>query len=202
MVCLVHSLPGVKEIDIAATLEHIRDQRPGLVRTKVPSLPRSCPFAAFQRRTSIWLFCCVLFPHPHPAAPPFPLSEPGPVWVRIDGGSRGGERHPESSAAVSRKLIWTDNTAITVNRKRLQHTGSTYCSCSQHAVFHHLLILSGFWFYLGLICHIPGISSVHCTVYVWMENTFFIFVVSTNWTMKGWDWVLHQQWKTISCESL
>lgn len=26
---------GVKEIDIAATLEHIRDQRPGLVRTKV-----------------------------------------------------------------------------------------------------------------------------------------------------------------------
>lgn len=28
-------LLGVKEIDIAATLEHIRDQRPGLVRTKV-----------------------------------------------------------------------------------------------------------------------------------------------------------------------
>ncbi|XP_075386434.1 receptor-type tyrosine-protein phosphatase-like N isoform X2 [Tenrec ecaudatus] len=26
--------PGVKEIDIAATLEHVRDQRPGLVRTK------------------------------------------------------------------------------------------------------------------------------------------------------------------------
>lgn len=26
---------GVKEIDIAATLEHIRDQRPGLVHTKV-----------------------------------------------------------------------------------------------------------------------------------------------------------------------
>lgn len=26
---------GVKEIDIAATLEHIRDQRPGMVRTKV-----------------------------------------------------------------------------------------------------------------------------------------------------------------------
>ncbi|XP_068602342.1 protein tyrosine phosphatase receptor type Na [Brachionichthys hirsutus] len=29
---------GVKEIDIAASLEHIRDQRPGLVRTKVPSV--------------------------------------------------------------------------------------------------------------------------------------------------------------------
>lgn len=26
---------GVKEIDIAAALEHIRDQRPGVVRTKV-----------------------------------------------------------------------------------------------------------------------------------------------------------------------
>lgn len=31
-------LLGVKEIDIAATLEHIRDQRPGLVRTKVLSI--------------------------------------------------------------------------------------------------------------------------------------------------------------------
>lgn len=29
------SPPGVKEIDIAATLEHVRDQRPGLVRSKV-----------------------------------------------------------------------------------------------------------------------------------------------------------------------
>ncbi|NWH80852.1 PTPRN protein, partial [Piaya cayana] len=28
------SAPGVKEIDIAATLEHIRDQRPGMVQTK------------------------------------------------------------------------------------------------------------------------------------------------------------------------
>lgn len=31
---LIPSL-GVKEIDIAATLEHVRDQRPGMVRTKV-----------------------------------------------------------------------------------------------------------------------------------------------------------------------
>ncbi|XP_072902324.1 protein tyrosine phosphatase receptor type Na isoform X5 [Hemitrygon akajei] len=30
----VHRAPGVKEIDIAATLEHIRDQRPGMVCTK------------------------------------------------------------------------------------------------------------------------------------------------------------------------
>lgn len=29
------SVLGVKEIDIAATLEHIRDQRPSMVRTKV-----------------------------------------------------------------------------------------------------------------------------------------------------------------------
>lgn len=44
MLCLlvdvsVHGLgvvsSGVKEIDIAATLEHVRDQRPGMVRTKV-----------------------------------------------------------------------------------------------------------------------------------------------------------------------
>lgn len=31
---------GVKEIDIAATLEHIRDQRPGMVRTKVTQAVR------------------------------------------------------------------------------------------------------------------------------------------------------------------
>lgn len=31
--------PGVKEIDIAATLEHVRDQRPGLVRSKVTVPP-------------------------------------------------------------------------------------------------------------------------------------------------------------------
>ncbi|NXP06367.1 PTPRN protein, partial [Thinocorus orbignyianus] len=31
---LFPSAPGVKEIDIAATLEHIRDQRPGMVQTK------------------------------------------------------------------------------------------------------------------------------------------------------------------------
>lgn len=31
----VVSSSGVKEIDIAATLEHVRDQRPGMVRTKV-----------------------------------------------------------------------------------------------------------------------------------------------------------------------
>lgn len=31
--------PGVKEIDIAATLEHVRDQRPGLVRSKVTMAP-------------------------------------------------------------------------------------------------------------------------------------------------------------------
>lgn len=29
------SVAGAKEIDIAATLEHLRDQRPGMVQTKV-----------------------------------------------------------------------------------------------------------------------------------------------------------------------
>lgn len=29
------SSPGTKEIDIAATLEHLRDQRPQMVKTKV-----------------------------------------------------------------------------------------------------------------------------------------------------------------------
>ncbi len=31
MICFT----GAKEIDIAATLEHLRDQRPGMVQTKV-----------------------------------------------------------------------------------------------------------------------------------------------------------------------
>lgn len=45
-------------------------------------------------------------------------------------------------------LVWTHscdaNTyvwKITVNKKLLHHTGSSYCSCFQHAVFHRLLIL-------------------------------------------------------------
>ncbi|NXA46709.1 PTPRN protein, partial [Nothocercus julius] len=41
--------PGVKEIDIAATLEHIRDQRPGMVQTKVTPCrvpPRRLPSAS------------------------------------------------------------------------------------------------------------------------------------------------------------
>lgn len=29
-------IAGAKEIDIAATLEHLRDQRPSMVQTKVP----------------------------------------------------------------------------------------------------------------------------------------------------------------------
>lgn len=33
---------GVKEIDIAATLEHVRDQRPGMVRTKVVEATSLC----------------------------------------------------------------------------------------------------------------------------------------------------------------
>uniref|UniRef100_A0A667XEG7 Protein tyrosine phosphatase receptor type N n=1 Tax=Myripristis murdjan TaxID=586833 RepID=A0A667XEG7_9TELE len=34
IICVFFRLAGVKEIDIAATLEHVRDQRPGMVRTK------------------------------------------------------------------------------------------------------------------------------------------------------------------------
>lgn len=40
---------GVKEIDIAATLEHIRDQRPSMVRTKVhKSLQSCCKFILYM----------------------------------------------------------------------------------------------------------------------------------------------------------
>ncbi|RXN01117.1 Receptor-type tyrosine-protein phosphatase-like N [Acipenser ruthenus] len=39
---------GVKEIDIAATLEHIRDQRPGMVRTKVQYSRSSFPCYHFH----------------------------------------------------------------------------------------------------------------------------------------------------------
>lgn len=39
-VCVYADVVGVKEIDIAATLEHIRDQRPGMVRTKVECHPQ------------------------------------------------------------------------------------------------------------------------------------------------------------------
>lgn len=43
------SIPtGVKEIDIAATLEHVRDQRPGMVRTKVVETTSSCYFLAVK----------------------------------------------------------------------------------------------------------------------------------------------------------
>lgn len=33
------NISGAKEIDIAATLEHIRDQRMGMVKTKVQQIP-------------------------------------------------------------------------------------------------------------------------------------------------------------------
>lgn len=39
---------GVKEIDIAATLEHVRDQRPGMVRTKVVGATSSCYLLAVK----------------------------------------------------------------------------------------------------------------------------------------------------------
>lgn len=45
---------GVKEIDIAATLEHVRDQRPGMVRTKVS-------LASINNLTKIFLSVFLLF---------------------------------------------------------------------------------------------------------------------------------------------
>ena len=35
MMMVLMMLKGVKELDIAATLDHIRDQRPGMVQTQV-----------------------------------------------------------------------------------------------------------------------------------------------------------------------
>lgn len=37
-ICISLYIAGAKEIDIAATLEHLRDQRPGMVETKVLSV--------------------------------------------------------------------------------------------------------------------------------------------------------------------
>lgn len=41
-------LLGAKEIDIAATLEHVRDQRAGMVKTKVRQLPAVLCYATFD----------------------------------------------------------------------------------------------------------------------------------------------------------
>lgn len=53
---------GVKEIDIAATLEHIRDQRPGLVRTKVHTVHCLCAYF-FQ-----YIFSSLQIVHHYPNA--------------------------------------------------------------------------------------------------------------------------------------
>ena len=45
---LLYSYVGTKEIDIAATLEYLRDQRPDMVKTKVKSLNISSLFASFR----------------------------------------------------------------------------------------------------------------------------------------------------------
>lgn len=42
--CSCVLVTGAKEIDIAATLEHLRDQRPGMVQTKVTNTPGTCMF--------------------------------------------------------------------------------------------------------------------------------------------------------------
>lgn len=42
---------GVKEIDIAATLEHVRDQRPGLVRSKVTVAPCPSPLDSLSKHS-------------------------------------------------------------------------------------------------------------------------------------------------------
>lgn len=127
-------LIGVKEIDIAAALEHIRDQRPGLVRTKVPSFCISVLSGHFWHGVSSW-------------SSPSPFCS-GPVWVCPDGRRWGGERHLKSSAAVRRSEgRWEqscgENTRlwgckhvhpiITVNK--VAWPFNSYCSCFQHAVF-------------------------------------------------------------------
>lgn len=71
-------LTGVKEIDIAATLEHIRDQRPGLVRTKVPSISVMVLSGHISHVVSSW----------SPPSPAFSLllrtslSSPWRPWLR------------------------------------------------------------------------------------------------------------------------
>lgn len=69
--------PGVKEIDIAATLEHVRDQRPGLVRSKVTVplfLDRSCQPMDSQEESP---FSQVTSPAPPPKSAPGAQAEVG-----------------------------------------------------------------------------------------------------------------------------
>lgn len=117
---------GVKEIDIAATLEHVRDQRPGMVRTKVVGATSSCYLLAvkFVGPLECWQLWQLFFvislllgiftldsnlPKKLIAGLPFCcfwlsncglLLSPGPVWVCLDSRCRGGQRHPQGSAPV------------------------------------------------------------------------------------------------------
>lgn len=95
----------------------------------------------------------------------------GPVWVRADSSRRGGERHLESPATVSCSgrgqsedrhtetnthedtLVRCSHVclAITVNKNLLYHTWSGYCSCFQHVVFHHVLIIWVFKTFWNLV---------------------------------------------------
>lgn len=148
----VYLLSGVKEIDIAATLEHIRDQRPGLVRTKVPSLWLCLCVCPVRYSPNPTVFSLFYFPLPFslPSCPP-PLN---PALSDQDQFEFALTAVAEEVNAILKALpqwaalVWTHscdaNTyvwKITVNKKLLHHTGSSYCSCFQHAVFHRLLIL-------------------------------------------------------------
>uniref|UniRef100_A0A8C9CHC5 Protein tyrosine phosphatase receptor type N n=1 Tax=Phocoena sinus TaxID=42100 RepID=A0A8C9CHC5_PHOSS len=69
---------GVKEIDIAATLEHVRDQRPGLVRSKVTVPPSTHPshHPSPTKVAAAGLSCLPPYPSPGRApSPPHPTSD-------------------------------------------------------------------------------------------------------------------------------
>jgi hypothetical protein len=93
-------LLGAKEIDMAASLEHIRDQRMALVRTKV-TLASVFPYCLFAnnyiKQSFFWLAAIVSRTWPC-------YCVTGAVRVCASSYSGGGARHPEGpSPAVARR---------------------------------------------------------------------------------------------------
>ncbi len=61
MLFICSTFPGAKELNLGATVEHLRDHRPGMVRTKVSPLPHSqCTAPMVHTYGILTLFMCCL----------------------------------------------------------------------------------------------------------------------------------------------